>query len=361
MWHCTTSLRRKVLQQADIVGSYDPSFAQRCEEHHMALLTKYDTPAGLRDMPEGSPFYDTWHAYINGEVTKTSARPWIDPLVVDAEVVTIRALSWIGFPRATLVVDRRDNRALAFEEAEDVGTDDVGGQSRRRPKQFEYFEWYTERDPAGKVTKVTFSTETPEYWEQLAAADKDRVEQLYQEHVHPSVRWEDLVKPDGTYDRRNRWTTTDGIMHFVNRINEVWQAIFLARSGAELTVGDGAPRDNFESGSSGANAADDYIIREVAALGRAGLDITVHDPVSLYIDGWDDTGWTTPDGSPVGNYWRITRGRPGAVLRLEYKVPPEEGFVVGDILIGGRPVLHGGQLAEHMTSSLPVLVARRPS
>jgi len=49
------------------------------------------------------------------------------------------------------------------------------------------------------------------------------------------------------------------------------------------------------------------------------------------------------------------------VLRLEYKVPSEEGFVVGDILIGGRPVLHGGQLAEHMTSSLPVVVARRSS
>jgi hypothetical protein len=39
----------------------------------------------------------------------------------------------------------------------------------------------------------------------------------------------------------------------------------------------------------------------------------------------------------------------------------EEGFVVGDIMIGGRPVLELGQLAEHMTSSLPVVVARRAS
>jgi hypothetical protein len=120
-------------------------------------------------------------------------------------------------------------------------------------------------------------------------------------------------------------------------------------------------RDNFELEPFGANAADDYIVREVAVLGRAGFDITVHEPVGLYIDGWDDTGWTKPDGTPVGDYWRITRGRPGAVLRLEYEVPAEEGFVVGDIRIGGRPVAHGGQLAEHMTSSLPVLVARRPS
>ncbi len=111
----------------------------------------------------------------------------------------------------------------------------------------------------------------------------------------------------------------------------------------------------------GNHAADDYIIREVAALGRSGFAITVNDPVGLYIDGWNDTGWTKPDGCPVGNYWRITRGKPGAVLRLEYEVPEEAGFTVGDILIGGRPIQHGGQLAEHMTSSLPIIVARRSS
>jgi hypothetical protein len=172
------------------------------------------------------------------------------------------------------------------------------------------------------------------------------------------VQWDELVTADGIYDRHNRWTTNDGIMHYVNGINELNQAIGLAKGGAGATF---AARDNFEFGVSGANAADDYIVREVAALGRSGFDITVHEPVGLYIDGWDDTGWTKPDGSPVGDYWRITRGRPGAVLRLEYEVPYEEGFVVGDIRIGGRPVLHGGQLAEHMTSALPVVVARRSS
>ncbi len=322
----------------------------------MALLTRYDTPAGLRDLPEGAPFYDDWHNFVNAEVSATFGGPWIDPLVVDREVELVRTLSWIGFPRATLTVARRDDRALGFAEAEDVGE-----EFDRRPKQFEYFEWFTTRDATGKVTKVTFSTETPEYWELLAAADRYRVVELYQEHVDPSVQWEDLVDDSGTYDRRNRWTTTDGIMHFVNRINEVNQALGLAKSGASLTVGEGAPRDDFELDSGPENAADDYIIREVAALGRSGYDITARDPVGLYIDGWDDSGWTKPDGTPVGNYWRITRGNPGAVLRLEYEVPDAEGFVVGDIRIGGRPVLHGGQLAEHMTSSLPVIVARRPS
>ena len=32
----------------------------------MALITKYDTPASLRDVPEGSSFYDLWHEFVNG-------------------------------------------------------------------------------------------------------------------------------------------------------------------------------------------------------------------------------------------------------------------------------------------------------
>jgi hypothetical protein len=155
-------------------------------------------------------------------------------------------------------------------------------------------------------------------------------------------------------------------MHFVNNINDITIAVGLAQAGAAATDPDAAgpdavAKDNFELPAKTVNAADDYLMREAAALRRSGFDITVHDPVGLYIDGWDDTGWTKPDGTPVGDYWTITRGRPGAVLRLEYEVPPEEGFQVGDIRIGGRPVMHGGQLAEHMTSSLTVVVARRPT
>ena len=68
---------------------------------------------------------------------------------------------------------------------------------------------------------------------------------------------------------------------------------------------------------------------------------------------WDDTGWTKPDGTPVGDYWRSIRGAPGAALRVVYEVPRREGFAVGDIRIGGRPITIGGQLAEHVVMSRP--------
>ena len=341
----------------------------------MPLIERYHPPADLRDITdEDSPFYDEWHAFVDGNVSSGPtggsleppadplAGPWFDPLKADLEPedVRVRILSWIGFPRATLAVDDRDDRARAFAEAEEPG--DV---SSSRARQFEYFEWFTTRDrETRKITKVAFSTETPEYWELLAAADPDRVVELYRGHVDPGVKWEDLVGADGRYDRRNRWTTTDGMMHYVNGINELQQALGLAKGGAESVGNPPDPQlwtNDFDRAGFGANAADDYILREVAALGRAGFTVTAQAPVGLYIDGWDDSGWTKPDGSPVGDYWTITRGSPGTVLRLEYEVPEEEGFAVGDIRIGGRPIEHGGQLAEHMTSSLPVVFVRRSS
>lgn len=250
----------------------------------------WDTCALKNCNAPSASFYDDWHEFVNGVVSASSGPPWIDPVLVDPDVVTVRMLSWIGFPRQMLTVRRRDDRAQGFADAEE------------RPRQFEYFEWHTTRDATGKVTKVAFSTETPEYFVRLAQVDQQRVVELYREHVDPAVQCDELVNADVTYDPLNRWTTTDGIMHYVNGINTLRAAIGLAQRGAaEATVA----LDNFAVLAVDEHAADDYITREVAALGRSGFDITGHESVGLYIDGWDDT---KPDGSAVGDYWRITRG-----------------------------------------------------
>ena len=186
----------------------------------------------------------------------------------------------------------------------------------------------------GQVTKVVFVTESPEYWELLAKTEPDRLVSLYQELVDPALQESDLFNNDDTYNQRNRWNTTDGIVHFVCQkpVNSLGEAIGLAQGGAANT----GVSDNYSIAAANVpHSVDDYIILEVGAVARKGHFITVQDPAGLYIDGWDDTGWTKPDGSPVGDYWRVTRGRPGAVMRLKYEVPAAEGFVVGDINIGG--------------------------
>jgi hypothetical protein len=52
-----------------------------------------------------------------------------------------------------------------------------------RPRQDEYCEWGVERDTDGVVTRVTFTCETPEYFEHLAERDPDRLLALYHELV----------------------------------------------------------------------------------------------------------------------------------------------------------------------------------
>lgn len=313
----------------------------------MPLVNFFDTPARLRDVPfEASSFYPAWDRRV-GEIVGQSFGQWIDPRSDGdaAEVEAQRTLSWIGFSREQLV-RHRDDREAAFREAD-----------RDRENQPEYFEWHVSRNADGKITKVVFSVETPEYFEVMAETEPDRLVELYQELVDPAVQREHLFR-DGKYDTMNRWTRTDGIVHFVSQSppNSLGAIVGLAQSG------DTEPADNYVRIQAGAeHAVDDYMVIELGALQRKGWSIAVQDPVGLYIEGWDDTGWTRPDGSPVGDYWRITRGRPGEVLRLEYQVPAEEGFVVGDIRIGGRPVEYGGQLAEHISSVIRVLLVRRMS
>ena len=217
-------------------------------------------------------------------------------------------------------------------------------------RQNEYFEWYATRNRAGKITKLAFVTETPEYYETLWAADPNLVLNLYRTLVDPAVTLADLGSGT-TYDKFNRWNTTDGIVHYIQSINTLNAALGLAQ-GARTAAPPFA--DNFEARPALANqptAVDPRVSFDVHMLIRKGLHVTFRDPVGLYIAEWNDSGFTKPDGSPAGNYWRVVRGSLGAVMRLEYEVPAGAGFVVGDIRIGGHRIEYGGQVAEHITVS----------
>lgn len=305
----------------------------------MALLTRFDTPASLRDLPAGSVFYDNWHAYLAGRILASTAGSgggeFYDPSEVNVDVLGERALVWMAFPRALMVAAHRDDRRAAFSAGELRGV------------QEEYCEWRVARNGAGKITKVTFVTETPEYFQRLWAVDRGRVVALYQTLVDPAVVETDLGTP-AVYDRFNRWTATDGIMHFIQSINTLDAALGLSQG----SVNSGAARDNYEASPGPRTSVDPRVALDIGALARKGLSITLREPIGLYIADYDDTGWTKPGGAPVDNYWTILRGSPGQILRLQYEVPPGSGFMVGDIRIGGRLIEFGGQIAEHVTCTI---------
>jgi hypothetical protein len=334
--------------------------ADKIGEKTMPLVTKFDTPGLLRDFPSGSAFYDNWHTVIDGMLGTTPRAgsggigEFYNASRLNVNPAGERLLVWMGFPRE-LLVGNRDNRQEAFRQADNRGTG-AGGMDT----QVEYLEWYVTKE-GDKIKKVTFTTETPEYWRAMFDFDRGtRVLELYKQLVSPSVTAADLVT-GSAYNPLNKWNTSQGIVHYIvsSPANTLGAAIGLAKGSVNMSPAH--VRDNYELADRGfaPTSADPRVQIDVNMLARKGLSVTAREPVGLYMVGWDDTGWTKPDGSPVGNYWRIVRGNPGAALRLEYEVPASEGFMVSDIRIGGRPIRYGGHLAEHVTVMIGGLAGTR--
>jgi hypothetical protein len=318
----------------------------------MPLVARFDTPGSLRDAPPGSAFYDHWHrrvARLLKDATPANGGEFVDPSVVRLTPVGEPTYAWTGFPRPHLVVNHRDDREAAFKAGED------------RLAQHEYLEWHVTRDARGRITKVTFTTETPEYWEALAETEPDILLALYRELVSPDVRAADLFQ-GGRYVRDNVFNHARGIVHYVMKINGI-APLINAEQDSPIR---GRVADNYDAlplrfakGTPLYTAADARFSLDIGVLQRQGLSLTVREPLGLYMIDFDDTGFTRPDGRPVGDYWRVVRGRAGAALRVEYAVPASEGFVVADIRIGGRPIRYGGQLAEHITVMAGGVAGRR--
>src|SRR5439155_10203392 len=104
--------------------------------------------------------------------------------------------------------------------------------------------------------------------------------------------------------------------------------------------------------------SDPHIGAEVNALARAKHDITLANPVGLYIAGLSVLGWQTPDGSSASDYWKVMRGTTTKALRAVFEVPSNKNFVVGDIKINGKAIEFGAQIVDFITIKLTGLATR---
>jgi hypothetical protein len=254
--------------------------------------------------------------------------------------------------------------------------------------QDEYCEWRVERNPDGRIQQVVFTAEPPEYYQALCGdvisgnggtsvkftGDQDTLVKLYREYVSEDVELDDLLFPvdvcgtgpkdpsyrAGQYNPYNKWNTTHGLMHLNHPSNTLQAEITL---GADATVlwSDDQGRTVADpetliarAGYGGANRCSDPTIgASVNQLAALGYGITLDDPVGLYMDHLDMTGWTIGDGDqPVDPGWfEVKRGKPGMIERAVFTVPASEG-TVSDVRIAGEPICYGGQLAERMTVKL---------
>lgn len=339
-------------------------------------LQRFDPPAFLEDFTTTdqrkdwsdlvSEFFDEGVAYNEGFAGVTSQ--FYHPVKTETTEPSDEALiDWPAFPK--LVKDTfPDDPVQAWQQAET-------GPQARETFMDEYLEWHVVRNQQNKITRVSFTCETTQYFDFLARTDKAKLLSLYKDLVNPTfkdqVKIEDLISGN-QYQPKNKWNTQHGAVHLIQKNNNLFAEVMIAAQSCILRkAANGSPITDAPTlidcgvGGEAGRASDPKIVADVNSLARDKSSITLRNPVALYITRWDSDGLKKPDNSPVGNYWKLVRGKPASGpnkpamgLHLVYEVPASEGFVVGDIKSGNRTIDFGGQLAEHINVGLFGLVCR---
>ena len=378
----------------------------------MAHIRRYDPPAFVTDFDDIPGQLQAWSDAVSGWFDETIAAetqsvgkgnrvqyynqvtsPQPGEKIV-AEIV------WNAFPKTLrLIYGER-----AYEVAERLYplTESVipgfpgffqGRQWKRlfyRPLD-EYCEFRVERDAGGRIVRVTFTSEPPEYWQALHGdtlgdysgnpkyripGDPKKLLALYRELVSPRVRLDDLlcaedlvdqsqdppqvIYPKGSYNPYNKWNSTHGIAHLGQPNNTITAEIHLGgdatvlrmdRNGNPVTLPEALCCASLYGGPN--RTSDPTIGSTVNDIARAGAWITLQNPVGLYMDSINLAGFETPKGKPVTeDFFVIKRGRSGMIERAVFEVPKKMKFTVGDLRIGGVPIRYGGQIAEHIDVKL---------
>jgi hypothetical protein len=289
----------------------------------------------LNDSPRGQ-FYDP---------TETET----DDDAADAEI------TWSAFPRRV-----RLNTGSDQQRWEQADSD--------RNFQDEYCEWSVERD-GDKIRRVTFTCEPPEYWWFMAARPdlRDTVVRLYQTYVSPDVKDGDIFDSNDNYVPDNKWnaTTTSGAMHLITGPNSLNAEVELAAAASIVRdiPGKGiltSEQELIRCGQYGVETrnSDPHIGGEVNKLAQQKADITLKDPVGLYIKGLATVSFETPDGCDAQDFWQPVRGGADHTLRAVFQVPEDKHYTVSDILIDGQNINYGAQIVDFITMRLTGVACR---
>jgi hypothetical protein len=254
-------------------------------------------------------------------------------------------------------------------------------------QQDEYCEWHVDRDGNGRIAKITFTAEPPDYWTFLAGEEPELVVKLYQRYVDPSVTRDDLFfKSDvlcngmdhtgqtgwkvifkkNAYNPLNKWTTTHGAMHLTHPANTLGAEVNLAARSSVFYPADDEPMPDpiyggdaslariACAGYGGINRSSDPKIGATVGGAVAGGNlISLTDPIGLYIDTIDLSSLRGPDGKPIaGNLLTVVRGNPDAnaprILRAELALPAGTNFGLEDCSFDSRPLERAGQIAHQI-------------
>lgn len=304
--------------------------------------SSFSPPGNLDEMSE--PSMAAWDERIRGffEIEGRDFPNFYNPLgVVDQQ--NSHGVTWPAAP----------GRLLSTRMSDEQRWDTA---DRDRNQQDEYCEWSVLRDGA-KITRVTFTTEVPDYFDVLLGTDETLLLDLYGHMSGEVVPIEALRKHSGNvFVRDSEFNNrTDGpIVHLTQVSNNLRAAIILAAQATTLREVDGKllthPQTLVLCGKLGDERrhSDPQIGAAVNSLVAGGHDVSLSDPPGLYLDEIVTTGFETPDGTDAQQFWHVERGDPDHVVRAAFEVPSELDYEVGDIKIGGLPIDFGAQLADRV-------------
>ena len=325
----------------------------------------FDPPGFLDDLTADQKI--AWHQFISdnmdsataGSTDRTNDAPrpqFFNPAkLAPAADAVIEDVKWTAFPRILQISSASDKVRWRRADAS-------------RDVQDEYCEWSVTRDSTGgKITRIDFTCEGPEYWGFLASVNPARVLALYREHIDPAVQQADLFLPSGVYNRRNRFnnSTSQGAMHLIQPNNTLGAEIEIAGAGTIRRLrADGTPMTDAQEliacGRYGAaeRHSDPFIGSRVNSHARQKSDVTLANPIGIYFGGLDTQGWTTPDQTPASTFWTYTRGTADRAVRARLQVSAGKPYSLGDVKIDGKLIEFGGQVADRIQMSLRAVATR---
>jgi hypothetical protein len=247
-------------------------------------------------------------------------------------------------------------------------------------RQDEYCEWRVVRR-AGKIVKVIFTSEPPEYyaflWDDPGKIGRDKTRKLliklYRDRCGTSkVKVSDLATPEGNYNAFNRWNN-ECCVHMQYPPNTLGAEITLAADASILRQRNGRvlteAQQLIDCGEYGnmTRQSDPSIGAAVNQFARENRFITLANPVGLYMTGMAiNTDWRFANGKPVPKEcWKVIQGSASSdpdkamIVRAEFTVPKHIKATVSDILIQGEPVRFGAQLARFVDIRISVLVSSK--
>lgn len=230
-----------------------------------------------------------------------------------------------------------------------------------RQAQDEYCEWGITRD-GDRLNSVTFTTETPDYHRFLYETARNVLVALYHEYVSPDVQEADLG--DGIkYNPNNSWNNgaraPGRLLHMAQTNNNLFAAAALAAratwpaadqsaSGGLVPVVSEQELTNCLDFGNPRRHSDPHIGAQVNEQVRSGHRVALSNPLGLYIGRILLSDFETPDGSPIGDWFRYddTRGVDGFRTRVTFSAPEHSNVGFSDLRVNGDRVTSGGQIAE---------------